>query len=99
MGSFTDNMKQIPTPFAICMNMKLPNVLKQKERFTMKSHWTTQQADGNPVAKYMPALWKRYKNFQVGLEMYDQGKVQTLCNSVCGCKEMMNSISNTLDNF
>lgn len=77
MGSFTDNMKQIPTPFAICMNMKLPNVLKQKERFTMKSHWTTQQADGNPVAKYMPALWKRYKNFQVGLEMYDQGKVQT----------------------
>lgn len=76
-GSFTDNMKQIPTPFAVTLNMRLPNAMKAKERFQVKSHWTTQQADGNPVAKYMPTLWKRYHNFQLGMELYEEGKIQT----------------------
>ncbi|MEC9492027.1 type IV secretion system protein TraC [Flexistipes sp.] len=76
-GSFTDNMKQIPTPFAVTLNLRLPNSMKAKERFQVKSHWTTQQADGNPVAKYMPTLWKRYQNFQTGMELYEEGKVQT----------------------
>lgn len=76
-GSFTDNMKQIPTPFAVILNLRLPNTMKSKDHFLVKSHWTTQQADGNPVAKYMPTLWKRYQNFQLGLELYEQGKVQT----------------------
>jgi len=76
-GSFTDNMKQIPTPFAVTLNLRLPNSMKAKERFQVKSHWTTQQADGNPVAKYMPTLWKRYQNFQTGMNLYEEGKVQT----------------------
>jgi len=76
-GSFTDNMKQIPTPFAVTLNLRLPNSMKAKERFQVKSHWTTQQTDGNPVAKYMPTLWKRYQNFQTGMELYEEGKVQT----------------------
>lgn len=77
LGSFTDNMKQIPTPFAVTLNMRLPNSMKARDRFQVKSHWTTQQADGNPVAKYMPTLWKRYQNFQLGMELYAEGKIQT----------------------
>ncbi|MDK2792874.1 MAG: conjugal transfer ATP-binding protein TraC [Deferribacteres bacterium] len=78
IGSYIDNMKQIPTTFALTMNVKLVDPVKSKEKFQIKSNFITQQADGNPVAKYIPTLHIRYQNYQLALKYFEEdGKVLT----------------------
>jgi len=78
IGSYVDNMKQLPNSFALSMNIKLVDPIKSKEKFQMKSNFITQQADGNPVAKYIPTLHIRYQNYQLAMKYFEEnGKVLT----------------------
>ncbi|MCD8569384.1 MAG: type IV secretion system protein TraC [Geovibrio sp.] len=77
LGSFKENMKQIPVPFCVTLNMRLPDRLKMKDKCTAKAAFTTYQFDGNPAGKYIPALHKSYQQHQVAMELYDKGKMQT----------------------
>ena len=59
IGSFTNNILRVPSPFIATLTVNVPDQVSAKGRVSRKSVRATQMAD-SPVAKYVPA-WKGRK--------------------------------------
>lgn len=76
-GAYSDNHKQIATPFMVTLSLKVEEERTLRTSFNKRKNYVTYQADGNPAAKYIPKLMQSYQQHQIGSEFYANGKIQT----------------------